>query len=133
MLDLLLSYLPSIWTALSGLLGGGAVAGLVKAYEAWKTQSRKDDAQDHDQDIELSERLEQRLTKVEGRLDAAEKELRSTKEQLTRSRIREEELRAAIDALVDRIDRLIDRLRDHEQISKEERDRLTSVPYAAHS
>ena len=129
MLEFLLSHLPSIWTAVSGLLGGGAVAGIVKAYRAWKKQSRKDEALNHNQDLELSEHLESRLTKVEGRLDAAEKELRSTKEQLTQSRIREQELRAAIDALVQRVDNLIDRLENHEQITQDERDRLTSVPY----
>lgn len=133
MLDAFLSHLPSIWTAISGLIGGGLIAGLVEAYQTYHTQRRKDDAQDHDQDIELSEHLEQRLSKVEGRLDAAEEELRTTKKELTQSRLREEELQAAIDALVQRIDKLIDRLEEHEQISEAERDRLTTPPYVDHN
>ncbi|MCS3827450.1 chromosome segregation ATPase [Salinibacter ruber] len=103
---------------------------LARAYETYYGQSRKRDRLEHDQDMELSEHLEGRLNKVEGRMDTAEKELRTTKKELTQSRIREDELQAAIDSLVHRIDRLIDRLEEHEQISEEERSRLTSVPYA---
>jgi len=125
----LLSYLPTIWTAVTGLLGGGAAMGLVKAYRTYHNQSRQDAGQAHDHNLELSDRLETRLSKVEGRLDAAEDELRGTKKELTQSRIREEELQAAINALVQRIDRLIDRLEQHEQISEEERKNLTSVPF----
>jgi len=102
----------------------------IKAYQTYFTQARKDSAQDHKQDLELSEHLESRLSKMEGRLDAAEKELRTTKEELSRARIREDELTAAVDALVERVDKLLDRLEDHEQITEEERDRLTSIPYA---
>jgi len=128
-LETLLSHLPSIWTAITGLLGGGAAAALIKAYQTYFKQKRKNDAQDHEQDLELSEHLETRLTKVAGRLDAAESELRTTKQELSRARIREDELTAAVDALVDRVDRLLDRLEQHEQITEEERDRLTSPPY----
>lgn len=129
MSDFLLSHLPSIWTVLTGLIGGGSTVGLVKAYRTYWTQRRKNDAQEHDQDIELSEHLESRLKAVEERLDSAEENLRETKKKLTESRIREQELQAAIQALVDRVDRLIDRLEQHEKISQDERDRLTSVPY----
>lgn len=129
MLDLLLSHLPSLATVLSALLGGGGTVALVKAWNAYWTQKRKNEAQEHDQDIELSEHLEQRLTKVEGRLDAAEEELRSAKQKLTRARIREDELTAAVEALIDRVDKLLDRLEEHEQITEEERQRLTSPPY----
>jgi len=129
MLELLLSHLPSIGTFVSALFGGGLVTGVVKAYRAWSTQSRKDDAQDHTQDMELSERLSSRLSKVEGRLDAAEGELRKTKQELAHSRIRREELQAAIDTLVKRIDNLLDRLEKHESITEDERDRMKSVPY----
>jgi len=126
MLDLLLSHLP---TLISALTGGGIVTGLIKAYTAYHAQARKDEAQDHDQDMELSERLESRLSKVEGRLDNAENELRDTRKELAHSRIRRQELQSAIDALVERIDGLLDRLEDHEQITEQERDRMTSVPY----
>lgn len=102
---------------------------IVKAYRAYYSVDRKQDQQDHDQKLELSEHLEARLQKVEGRMDAAESELRDSKRKLTQSRIREDELQAAIDALVQRIDQLINRLEQHEQISEDERDRLTSVPY----
>jgi len=126
-LDLLLSHLPSI---ISAIFGGGIVTAAIKAYQTYFTQARKDSAQDHKQDLELSEHLETRLSKMEGRLDAAETELRTTKQELSRARIREDELTAAVDALVERVDRLLDRLEEHEHISEDERDRLTSVPYA---
>lgn len=129
MLDFLLLHLPKIWTLISAAAGGGSVVAVVKAYRTYYTQHRKDAREEHKQDLQLAERLESRLTKVEGRLDAAETEMRETKRKLTQSRIREDELQAAIDALVQRIDRLIDRLEEHEQITEEERDRLTSVPY----
>lgn len=133
MLQQILSHLPTLWTVVSGFIGGGSIVALIKAYRAYWTQRRKGDAQEHDQDIELSEHLSSRLSKVEGRLDTAEKEVRETKKQLTESQIREDELQAAIDALVRRIDKLIDRLEEHEQITEEERDRLTSVPYRKRS
>jgi len=132
-LDTLLQHLPSFWTLLTSLIGGGAAAAAIKAYRTYWTQARKSDQQTHDQDIELSEHLETRLSKVEERLDAAESELRTTKQELSRARIREDELTAAVDALVDRVDRLLDRLEEHEQITEQERDRLTSVPYAEHT
>jgi predicted nuclease with TOPRIM domain len=125
----LISYLPTIWTAVTGLLGGGATMGLVKLYRTYWTQQRQNEAQSHNQDIELSSHLEERLTKVEGRLDAAEDELRSTKEELSRARIRGDEMRASIEALVQRIDKLIDRLSEHEDVSEEEREELISPPY----
>jgi len=125
-LDLLLSHLP---TLVSAVFGGGIVTGVVKLYRTYWTQQRKNEQLDHDQDLELSDRLENRLSKVEGRLDAAEGELRETRKELAHSRIRRQELQAAIDALVQRIDGLLDRLEDHEQISESERDRMTSVPY----
>jgi septal ring factor EnvC (AmiA/AmiB activator) len=125
----LLSYLPTIWTAVTGLLGGGAAMGLVKAYRTYHTQSRQDDAQEHRQNLEMSERLETRLTAVEGRLDSAESELRKTREQLSRSQIREQELKASLEALVQRVDRLLDRLAKHEDVSERERKELTSPPY----
>ena len=127
MLELLLSQLPTI---LSVVFGGGVVTAVVKLYTAWRSQSRKDDAQDHEQEMELSDRLESRLSKVEGRLDSAEEELRKTRRELTQSQLRREELQAAISALTTRIDRLIDRLEQHESITQEERQRLTSVPYS---
>jgi len=131
MLELLLSHLPSISTLISALFGGGLVTGAVKLWRTYWTQSRKNNAQNHEQDMELSQRLESRLTKVEGRLDAAEDELRTTKKELAHSRIRRQELQAAIDALVLRIDNLLGRLEQHEQISESERDRMTSVPYVS--
>lgn len=102
---------------------------VVKAYRAYHSQNRKDSAQDHDQNLELSDKLSSRLDKVEGRLDSAERELRATHKKLSQSRIKEDELQAAIDALVHRIDRLIGRLEQHEKITQEEKERLTSVPY----
>jgi chromosome segregation ATPase len=77
----------------------------------------------------LSDRLETRLTAVEGRLDSAEAELRKTREQLSRSQIREQELKASLEALVQRVDRLLDRLAEHEDVSDKEREELTSPPY----
>ena len=56
--------------------------------------------------------------------------MRKIREELTLSQLRRQELQAAIDALVSRIDKLNNRLKQHEQITEEERDRLTSVPYA---
>jgi len=125
----LLSHLPAIWTAISGLLGGGVTMGAVKLYRTYHSQTRQDDAQEHRQDMELSERLESRLTKVEGRLDSAETELRKTRKELSQSRIREDELKASLEALVDRVDRLLNRLAKHEDISKSERQELTTPPY----
>jgi len=125
MLELLLSHLPSI---ISAVCGGGLVTAGIKAYQTYFTQRRKDDQQDHEQDLELSEHLESRLSKMEGRLDSAESELRTTREELSRARIREDELTAAVHALIDRVDRLLNRLEEHEHISEDERDRLTSVP-----
>jgi chromosome segregation ATPase len=136
-LDSLLSHLPQITSLLSAILGGGLVTAGVKWYRTYYTQRRKTDQQEHQQDLELSNRLEQRLNDVEGRLSTAEKEVRETKEELsatkkelTESKIKRRELEAAISALVQRIDRLIDRLEERgESISAEERERLTEVPY----
>jgi len=102
---------------------------LVKAYRTYHNQSRQDAEQAHDHNLELADRLETRLTAVEGRLDSAESELRKTREQLSRSQIREQELKASLEALVQRVDRLLDRLAKHEDVSDKEREELTSPPY----
>jgi septal ring factor EnvC (AmiA/AmiB activator) len=129
-LDSLLSHLPQITSLLSAVLGGGLVTAALKWYKTYWTQRLKSDQQEHDQNIEMSSHLEQRMKDVEGRLDTAESELRATKKELTESRIKRRELRAAIDTLVQRIDRLIDRLEQRgESISAEERERLTKVPF----
>lgn len=125
----LLSYLPSIVTLISAIIGGGGTVVFVEAYRTYHDQTRKDDALDHEQNMELSDKLSNRLTKLEGRLDSTEKHLRETRKELTQSRIRRDELQAAIDALVKRIDRLISRLQQHEQITEDEKNRLTSIPY----
>lgn len=137
MLDTIISHLPAIGSFISAVLGGGLVTVGIKLYRTYWTQLRKNDQQEHQQDLELSNRLEQRLNDVEGRLSTAEKEVRETKEELsatkkelTESKIKRRELEAAISALVQRIDRLIDRLEERgESISAEERERLTEVPY----
>lgn len=126
-LELLSSYGKLVGSAISAVVGGG----LVSAYNAYRKGNRKRDGQQHTQAMDLSTRLENRLTSVEGRLDAAEDELRKTQKQLTESQIRREELSAAIDTLVQRIDRLISRLATHEQITDKERDELTSIPFVS--
>jgi peptidoglycan hydrolase CwlO-like protein len=133
-LDTIISHLPAIGSFISAVLGGGLVTVGIKLYRTYWTQLRKNDQQEHD--IELSNRLEQRLGNVENRLDTAEAEVRETKEklsetkkELTDSNIKRRELRAAIQQLVQRIDRLIDRLEKHESISEEERERLTKAPF----
>jgi predicted nuclease with TOPRIM domain len=122
--------LISDWSGLVGSIISAVVGGgLVSAYNAYRKGNRKAEEAQHTQAMELSERLEDRLSSVEGRLDAAEEELRKTQKRLTQSQIRREELSAAIDALVQRIDRLISRLASHEQITEREREELTRVPY----
>jgi chromosome segregation ATPase len=129
-LDTIISHLPEIGSFISAVLGGGLVAGAVKVYRTYWTQLRKNDQQEHQQDLELSSRLEQRLGDVENRLDTAEAEVRKTKERLAESRLREKKLRSNIRALVSRIDDLISRLEKYESISAEERERLTEVPFS---
>ena len=129
MLDTIISHLPEIGSFISAVLGGGLVAGAVKVYRTYWTQLRKNDQQEHQQDLELSSRLEQRLGDVESRLDTAEAEVRETKKELTESRMREKKLRSNIRALVSKIDDLISRLERHEDISASEKQQLKSVPF----
>jgi len=124
-----LKLVSQYWGIIGGVFSALAGGGLVSAYNAYRKGNRKSEQAEHSQAMEWSERLEERLSSVEGRLDAAEKELRDTRKQLTQSRIRRQELSAAIDALITRIDKLIGRLAKHEQITERERDQLTSVPF----
>jgi len=124
-----LKLVSQYWGIIGGLFSALAGGGLVSAYNAYRKGNRKSEQAEHAQAMEWSERLEDRLSSVEGRLDSAEKELRDTRKQLTKSRIRRQELSAAIAALITRIDKLIGRLAQHEQITERERDQLTSVPF----
>lgn len=112
-------------TGVSALAGGG----IWSAWQAYRKTTLKTQAQDHDHILEVSNRLEGRLNSMEERMENAEAELLKTRRQLSKSRIRRRELRASIKTLVERLDRVIERLAKYEDLSAEEREDLTSIPF----
>lgn len=118
------SFLSSakVVTTIASAIVGGVVVRLYNLY-------LRSDQQTHQQDMDLSSHLSQRLDKVESRLDLAETKLSEAQQELASSRVREINLQAAVDTLIERIDMLIHRLGAYEDVSEAEREELKSLPY----
>jgi len=103
--------IAAISTALFGAGGGGGLM-----YYLLK----KDD-QDHDQNMEISDKFENRLNNVEKKLDETERELNALKE-------RENKLVFQINVLIKRIELLVGKLDGYDELSDEEKQQLTTLP-----
>jgi len=102
-------------TALSTLLfGAGGGGGLMYYF-------LKKDNQDHDHEMEISDKFENRLNAVEKKLDETERELSALKE-------RENKLVFQINVLIKRIELLVGKLDSYNELSDEEKKQLTTLP-----
>jgi uncharacterized coiled-coil protein SlyX len=106
-----MEYVYLILSAVFGVGGGGGVMW-------WWLEKR---GQDHNQEMDLSDRLESRLNKVENRLD-------ETKDEVDRLKERETELVYKINILCDRIGALVGKLDKYDELTLEEKEKLTSIP-----
>lgn len=98
-------------TLLFGVGGGGG-------FMYWYLRKQE---LDHDQEIEVSDKFERRLLRVEDRLEA-------TKEEVDRLKDRENKLVFQINILVKRIELLVDKLDGYGELSKKEKEHLTDLP-----
>ena len=106
--------LTTIVTAVSSIAGALGLKGI---WDYLSTRSK----QKHQEDLDWTDRITERLDTVEGRLD-------STEEELVRSQIAEAKLSSQVQTLIGRINLLLDRLEMHENIGADERERYTKVP-----
>ena len=104
----------TIITAITSIAGALGLKGI------WDYLSTRN-KQNHQEDLDWTDRITERLDTVEGRLDKTENEL-------VRSQIAEAELSSQVQTLIGRINLLLDRLEIHEDIDADERERYTTVP-----
>lgn len=134
MLDLLLSHLPSLWTAVTGLVGGGAAAGLVKAWNAYWTQRRKNDAQEHEHRSDRVAEQSKRIDSLLSRMDRLEEQQEVERKARVEAEVKNKQLRATIDAMSDKIDQLVAMVQDLRQeagmepLTDKEKEDLKSTP-----
>lgn len=107
----LVEVITAVSTALFGAGGGG---GLMYYF------LRKDD-QDHDHEMEISDKFERRLNNVETELDETQRELNALKE-------RENKLVFQINVLIKRIELLVGKLDGYDELTDEEKQQLTTLP-----
>ena len=91
--------------------------GLKKGWDYLSTRSK----QEHQEDLDWSDRITTRLDTVEERLD-------STEDELVKSQIAEAKLSSQVQTLIGRINLLLDRLEIYEDIGPDERSKYTKVP-----
>jgi len=107
----------SVSTLLTALASVASAFGLKGVWDYWIER----DQQEHNQASDWADRITARLDRAEQRLD-------KTEEQLYREQHKATLLSAQVQILIERIDQLLDRLEEHETITSDERDSLTSVP-----
>lgn len=99
---------------LTALFGSAGSGGLMY----WYLKKRK---QEHNQQIEVSEKFEERLDKVED-------EHQNLKRKYESLRDRENKLVYQVNVLIKRIEMLIKKLEDYDELSDEEKQHLTNLP-----
>lgn len=112
MLDFVLSHLPSIWTAVSGILGGGTVVALIKAYRTYYVQHRKNEQSSanlrSDQITEQSKRIDDLLSRIE----RLEEEQEAERKARVEAEVRNRQLKATVEAMSDKITQLVRMVED---------------------
>jgi len=130
-LDLLLSHLPTI---LSAITGGGLVTGVVKLYTAYHQQSRKDEAQDAELRNDRVEAQAKRLDQLHDRLTDVERKQEEERKARVEAEVENKRLRAMVETLRGKIDQLISMVQDlraeagMEPLSDDEEERLRDTP-----
>jgi len=112
LLDFVLSHLPSIWTAVSGILGGGTVVALIKAYRTYYVQHRKNEQSSanlrSDQITEQSKRIDDLLSRIE----RLEEEQEAERKARVEAEVRNRQLKATVEAMSDKITQLVRMVED---------------------
>jgi len=111
-LDLFLSHLPSLWTILTGLIGGGGTIGLMKAYRTYWKQRRKNDAQDHEQRSDRVSEQSKRIDALLERMKHVERQQEEERKARVEAEVENKRLRAMVDAMSGKIDQLVAMVQD---------------------
>lgn len=134
MLDTLLSHLPSLWTLLTSLLGGGAAAAAIKAYRTYHKQQRKDDAQAEEHRTDRVSEQSKRIDALLERMKRIENEQEKERKARVEAEVENKRLRAMIDAMSGKIDQLVAMVEDlreaagMEPLTDTEKAELKSTP-----
>ncbi|WP_251961568.1 hypothetical protein [Salinibacter ruber] len=109
MIELLLSHLPSI---ISAVAGAGVFGGLAKLYRTWSKQQRKDQAQNHDLANARSETQAARIDDLRSRMSNVEKQMDEERKARVEAEVRNRQLQATINAMSTKIDQLVAMVED---------------------
>ncbi|MCS4139588.1 HAMP domain-containing protein [Salinibacter ruber] len=134
MFELLLNHLPTIISAVSGLLGAGLFAGAAKLWRTYHKQKRKDAAQEQDLEEEITANRKDRISALQVRVSDLESSFEKERKARVEAEIEARQHRAVVQALEVKIDTLISMVRslrveaDMEPLSDKEEARLRATP-----